>query len=139
MNSWIFSNLVLPIMVPTVCIAVLKLANPSISIKKTLRDGQLGWVAVCFAASAKYELKQIKPSPEWFELADWIALFFILLTSLLTAYATVHPFDETKESYKDWYKKYRVMVATGISTLLSAILYGIVHYSLELGLKGVTP
>lgn len=120
-----------PIIVPTLCVAVLKICNTKISIKKTLRDGQLGWVAVCFAASAKYELKQISPEPDWFVLADWFAMAFIVLTSLLTAYATVHPFDENEENLKDWFNKYRVLLATGGATILSAILYGIIHFSLE--------
>lgn len=131
MLNWIFSNLMIPIIVPTLCVAVLKICNPKISIKKTLRDGQLGWVAVCFAASAKYELKQIRPEPEWFVLADWFTLSFIGLTSLLTAYATVHPFDENEENFKGWFNKYRVLIATGGATLLSAILYGVIHFSLE--------
>lgn len=88
-------------------------------------------MAVCFAASAKYELKQISPEPEWFVLADWFTLSFIGLTSLLTAYATVHPFYENEENFKDWFSKYRVLIATGVATLLSASLYGLIHFSLE--------
>lgn len=129
MGEWIWVNLLVPVIVPIVCLALLKLVKPDISIKKTVRDGQLGWVAVCFAASSKYELGLISPAPEWKTLAEWIAIAFILMTSILTAGATAHPFNDEAEQFKDWYKKYRVMLATGAATIACGIMYGIIHYN----------
>lgn len=128
MIEWVWVNLLIPVVIPITCLAFFKLVKPEISIKKTIRDGQLGWVAVCFAASSKYELGLLKPAPEWKVMADWIAIIFILLTSILTVAATIHPFDDEKEQYKSWYKKYRVMLATGCATVTCGIMYGLVHY-----------
>lgn len=127
MLEWILVNLFVPVLAPVACVGLLKFVKNDISIKKILRDGQMGWVAVCFAASAKYELGLIDPTPDWEKAAEWVVIIFIVMTSILTAGATIYPFDEKSEENKVWYNKFRVMLATGIATVVCAIMYGTIH------------
>lgn len=145
MTGWIFVNLVIPATLPLLILAVVKvfadLKDPYASraqLLRAVRDGQLGWVAVTFAASCTYELwgffsGKKAGAPDWTGLVLFMACLFLLLSSLLATLGTLFPFDESKnqdDGFWGWMVHYKLFAGTLFSTVMTGALYALVHFGL---------
>lgn len=142
--GWFFINLVVPATLPLVILLVLKLVDlpkpysARSSPLRAVRDGQLGWVAMGFAASCTYELwghlqAASNAAPEWAGYVFALSLVFLVLSGVLSMAGTLFPFDESKlqpVGVVDWLVHYKLFAATAFSTVTTALLYALVHYHL---------
>lgn len=142
--GWIFVNLIIPATLPVGILMLLNLVDmpePYASrakLLRTVRDGQLGWVAMGFSASCSYELFEAfagagKPGPTWAGAVFAIAIVFLMMAGILSMAGTLFPFDDSKavpQSKKDWLVHYKLFVGTAVVTVFAALLYAVVHYNL---------
>lgn len=89
--GWFFINLVVPATLPLVILLVLKLVDlpkpysARSSPLRAVRDGQLGWVAMGFAASCTYDLwghlhTTSNATPEWAGYVLALSVVFLVLS-----------------------------------------------------------
>lgn len=142
--GWFFINLVIPATLPLAILLVLKLVDmpepyaTRASLLRTVRDGQLGWVAMGFSASCTYDLWGFvfgskSAAPEWTGLVLTLAVIFLAMSGILTMAGTLFPFDDTNlvtRTWKEWLARYKLFAATALSTGMTAALYALVHYGL---------
>lgn len=142
--GWIFVNLVIPATLPLWILMLLKLVDmpepyaARAKLLRTVRDGQLGWVAMGFSASCTYDLYESligakAGTPTWAGTVFAIAIILLMMSGVLSMAGTLFPFDESKvlpQSKKDWVAHYKLFVGTAITTALTASLYAMVHYNL---------
>jgi hypothetical protein len=142
--GWFFINIFLPMTLPLIFLLLVKLVDlppPYAARAKLIRavqDGQLGWVAMGFAASSTYELLEYmmggkKGAPEWSGLVFAVAIGFLALSGLLSMLGTLYPVNDTlpaPATLGAWTVRYRLFVGTLLATLITAALFGLVHYTL---------
>lgn len=142
--GWFFMNLVLPAVLPLVILLALKLVDlpepyaSRANLLRAVRDGQLGWVAMGFAASCTYELWEYVSgakagAPGWAGLVLTISVIFLALSGVLAMAGTLFPFDESKakpSTWRGWLVYYKLFAATAFSVVLTGVLYALVHYAL---------
>lgn len=104
---------------------------------KAVQDGQLGWVAIVFAAACAYELldqmQAKKGAPTWAGLVFGISCVFLAISGFLATLGTLYPVDESKPAptgVRTWLKRYRLFVGTAVATVVTAALFSLVHYTL---------
>ena len=142
--GWFFVNIVLPVAVPLLFLLGAKLVDldePQASRAKLIRavqDGQLGWVAIVFAAVCTYDLfaqiqdKSVSP-PAWAELVLFISCVFLGISGFLATLGTLYPVDNTKAkpvNCREWCSRYRMFLGTAAATVICAALLSLVHYTL---------
>lgn len=142
--GWFFVNLLVPATLPLAILLALRLVDlptpysTRASPLRAVRDGQLGWVAMGFAASCTYELwghlnTTAPASPEWTGYVFALSVVFLVLSGVLSMAGTLFPFDESKfqpVGFVDWLRHYKLFAGTAVSTVVTALLYALVHYSL---------
>ena len=147
--GWFFINIILPITVPFLFLLAAKFAElpePYASRTKIIRavqDGQLGWVALVFAAACSYELLERiriekESAPSWAEPVLAIAYFFLALSGFLATLGTLYPVDVTKpipKGKKVWARHYRMFLGTAFATFTTAALFSLVHYTIPTACK----
>lgn len=148
--GWFFVNIVLPIVVPLAFLFLAKfvdLPEPYASRAKLIRavqDGQLGWVAIGFAAACAYEIleemsRNPAGAPAWAGLVFGIACVFLAVSGFLATLGTLYPVDESQPAPTDvlsWVRRYRLFLGTAVATLVTAALFSIVHYALPEPCRG---
>lgn len=146
--GWILVNLVIPATLPLWILLLLKLVDMTdpyterAKLMRTVRDGQLGWVAMGFSASCTYDLYEAlvgskAGAPSWAGTVFGMALVFLIASGVLSMAGTLFPFDESKsapQGIKEWIGRYRLFVGTAITTAITASLYALVHYNLPVEL-----
>lgn len=142
--GWLFVNIVVPSTLPLVMLLAFKLVDlpaPYDARAKLLRavqDGQLGWVAMCFAASCAYELFDYvfgskQGAPSWAGFVLSLAIVTLVISAVVSVAGTLFPVDDSKPkpaTQREWLSRYRLFISTDIVLLLTACLYCLVHYSL---------
>lgn len=143
--GWFFITLVLPIALPVVILALLRCvdlpkpyserAHPL----RVVRDGQLGWIAMSFAASCSYELwAQVSgnrsATHDSAGLVLVVSVVLLVVSGVLSMAGTLFPFDESKVQgvgWKAWLVHYKLFAATAFCTALTTVLYTVVHFYLS--------
>jgi cobalamin synthase len=141
--GWFFVNIVLPIGVPLIFLFIAKsvdLPEPYASRAKLIRavrDGQLGWVAIVFAAATVYELlrqlREIDEPPVWAGLVFAISCVFLAISGFMATLGTLFPVEESKVNpvgAAAWVRHYRLFVASVVATVITAALFSLAHFAL---------
>jgi hypothetical protein len=105
---------------------------------RAVQDGQLGWVAMGFAASCTYELLEFLMgskggAPEWAGIVFAVSISSLAISGFLAMLGTLYPVDDslpTPSTRGEWMMRYRLFVGTLMATFITAILFGLVHYAL---------
>jgi hypothetical protein len=136
--GWFFVNLLVPIFAPIVAMVLLKGLNlpASTSVLSLVKDGQLGWAALGFCVSAKYEIatQGLILSQDATNALDSGFVFLIGASALMAAVGAVFPAGPLPGGVP-WYRHYRTLASTLLITALAGGAYTVVHYWL---LKPVT-
>lgn len=141
--GWFLINIALPIGVPLAFLLAAKLVDlpePYASRTKLLnvvQDGQLGWVAIVFAAASAYDLfarmQDNPPAPAWAGQVFAISCVFLATSGLLAMLGTLYPVDESLPpvaGFRNWLLRYRLFLGTAFATIITASLLSLVHYAL---------
>lgn len=142
--GWFLINILMPMTLPLIFLLLVKLVDlpqPLASRAKPIRavqDGQLGWVAMGFAASCTYELFDYligskTGAPEWAGLVFAVSTVSLALSGFLSMLGALYPVDESAPkptTRAAWVVHYRLFVGTLLATLITAVLFSLVHYGL---------
>jgi hypothetical protein len=140
--GWLLVNIIVPATLPLLflCLArlvdlrndILLRANPLVAI----RDGQLGWVSIGYAASGTYDLLEHvldhKPIPEWAGVVLTMLILLTMLSAFLAMLGSLHPSRclKVEQGLVACLRQYRLMLATLVLTTASAWFYSFVHFAL---------
>ena len=142
--GWFIVNIAVPVFVPVLFLGLAKLCClPSSAMKRTrlvslFENGQLGWVALGFTASAAFEIYLYLISPECtdpFRAGVLLGIDLTLLVSAgyVAATGALFPVKTHKMptyASKHWIRENRLMLGTSILTILAASTYVYVHLAL---------
>lgn len=141
--GWFLINILLPVCVPLAFLLAARLVDlpePYASrtkLLKVVQDGQLGWVAIVFAAASAYDLfarmQNEPPAPVWAGQVFTISCVFLATSGLLAMLGTLYPVDESLPPVSGWWPwivRYRLFLGTAFATMITASLLSLVHYEL---------
>lgn len=142
--GWFLLNILMPMTLPLFFLLLAKLADlpPPVAARakliRAVQDGQLGWVAMGFAASCTYELFDStfgkKNAPEWAGLVFLVSIAFLAISGFLSMLGTLYPVNNAlppPATMRERARRYRLFLGTFLATLITATLFGLVHQALQ--------
>jgi len=143
--GWFAINILLPVFAPLALLFIAgKICTPiepfasRISILRTVKDGQLGWVAVVFSANSAYELfahVQSNIPPNWAGPALTLNIVILVISGMAAVLGALFPVEESPEipkSLKTWMQHYPNLCTSIIAVVVAAFVLYKVHLALEL-------
>jgi len=130
--GWFFVNILVPIFAPIIAMVFLKCLNlpaPPSSVLSLVKDGQLGWAALGFSVSTKYEIvtQGLILSSDATNALDGGVIILICASSLMAAVGTVFPVGPFLGGMP-WYRHYKTLASSLVVTLFAIGAYTVVHY-----------
>lgn len=129
--GWFFVNLFVPIFAPILAMLFLKCLNlPALtSVLSLVKDGQLGWAALGFCVSAKYEIatQGLILSQSATNALDGGFVILISASALMAAVGTVFPVGPFPGGMP-WYQHYKTLASSIVVTVFASGAYTVVHY-----------
>ena len=143
--GWFAINILLPIFAPLALLFIAgKICTPvepfasRIRILRTIKDGQLGWVAVVFSANSAYELFahfQSSGPPNWAGPALTLNVVILVISGMSAVLGALFPVDESRKhpvSLKAWLQHYPNLCTSILEVIVAAFILYKVHVALEL-------
>lgn len=140
--NWFLVNIALPMGVPVLFMALVRLANLSphvlarAKLMGSVADGQLGWVAMAFAGASSYDiadrLLSHQPNlPSWTGLLLGASCSILAMGGLLAALGTLYPVSgHTGAGWRAWLMHYRLFVATFALAMGAGAGLASIHFAL---------
>jgi len=146
--GWLAINILLPVFAPLALLFVAgKICTPiepfssRMKLLRTVSDGQLGWVAVVFSASASYELfvqMQTNTPPIWAGLTLSTNIFVLVISGLTAVLGALFPVNDPTEKVDSifaWALHYRTLCISILDISAAGAMFCKVHFALESACK----
>lgn len=137
--GWFVVTVAIPVLAPMWGMALYKFLRLPAEVGDhakfilTVKDGQLGWVAVGFCASGLYELFEGSQTLGH-AMTGWAEGGFMLIlvsSAFYAASGAVFPTPVPAPDDVKWSRHYVTMVASAALTFLAAFAYTVVHFQVS--------
>jgi hypothetical protein len=146
--GWFAINILLPVLAPLALLFVAgKICAPiepfssRMKLLRTVSDGQLGWAAVVFSASASYELFlqiQSNTPPSWAGLTLGTNIFILVISGMTAVLGALFPTKEPAARFNSmfaWTVHYRTFCISIFVITAAGTMFCKVHFALETACK----
>lgn len=140
--GWILVNLLLPATLPLLFMTMMRLGSlpePFLTrsgLLRIIQDGQLGWVAMSFAAASTYDLWQLMSREEvlrsaWSGILFSLGVILMVVSAVFSIAGTLFPIDHRPRRFgtlAGWLLHYKLRVGSITILYLAAVLYSTIHF-----------